>query len=157
MMNPDRNARGIALRISRWLTGLSAGIFLMAQAEEPGPGFEQQVRDRETAFAQTMADRDVEAFADFVSEEAIFLGGPDPLRGRQAVVEAWAPYFEGENAPFSWAPETVVVLDSGKLALSTGPVYDSQGQKTAIFTTTWRLEEPGVWRAVFDRGNKACE
>ncbi len=29
--------------------------------------------------------------------------------------------------------------------------------KVAIFTTTWRQEEPGVWRVVFDRGTKACD
>ena len=118
---------------------------------------EQQVAERERAFAQSMADRDIEAFAGFVSSEGIFLGGPTPLRGREAVVSAWAPYFEGETAPFSWEPETVVVLDSGDLALSTGPVFDSAGNKTAIFTTTWRQENDGAWRVVFDRGNKACE
>jgi ketosteroid isomerase-like protein len=139
------------------LTGLSAAFFLSAQAAEPAPNAERQVRDHEMAFARTMADRDVEAFAGFVSEEGIFLGGPAPLRGREAVVSAWAPYFEGETPPFSWEPETVVVLDSGHLALSTGPVYDGQGRKTAIFTTTWREEEPGVWRVVFDRGTRACE
>ena len=118
---------------------------------------EQQVADHERAFAQSMADRDIEAFAGFVSNEGIFLSGPEIWRGREAVVNAWTPYFEGETAPFSWEPETVVVLDSADLALSTGPVYDSEGQKIAIFTTTWRQEQPGVWRVVFDRGNRACE
>jgi len=130
---------------------------LGAQAQEPVSEIEQQVAERERAFARTMADRDIEAFAEFISNEGIFLSGPTPLRGRDAVVEAWAPYFEGDSSPFSWEPESVVVLDSGNLALSTGPVFNEEGQKTAIFTTTWRQEEPGVWRVVFDRGTRACE
>lgn len=128
-----------------------------AAAQESISELQKQVADHERAFAQTMADRDIAAFAEFISHEGIFLGGPEPLRGREAVTTAWAPYFEGETPPFSWEPETVVVLDSGSLALSTGPVYDAEGTKVAIFTTTWRQEQQGVWRVVFDRGNKACE
>jgi ketosteroid isomerase-like protein len=128
----------------------------LTMAEESMSEIEQEIADRERAFAQTMADRDVDAFASFISAEGIFLSGAGALRGREAVVEAWSRFFEEETAPFSWEPETVLVLDSGTLALSTGPVYSREGKQTAIFTTTWRQEEPGVWRVVFDRGNKAC-
>jgi len=103
-----------------------------------------------------MADRDVTAFAGFISSEAVFLSGSAPLRGRDAIVAGWTPFFQEETPPFSWEPETVVVLDSGDLALSTGPVFDKEGTKVAIFTTTWRQEQPGQWHVVFDRGNKAC-
>ncbi len=140
-----------------WVIGLLFVFSCGARAEGPMSGLQKHVADRERAFAQTMADRDAAAFAEFVSVEGIFLGEGEPQRGREAVATAWAPYFEGEVAPFSWEPETVVVLDSGSLALSTGPVYNSEGSKVAIFTTTWRQEEPGVWRVVFDRGNKACD
>ena len=145
------------MRILGWATGLLIFIGSTAVAQEPMADMQKQVADHETAFAQTMADRDVAAFAEFVSLEAVFLGGPEPLRGREAIVAAWAGFFEGMTAPFSWKPETVVVLDSGKLALSTGPVYSSEGKQTAIFTSTWRQEEPGVWRVIFDRGNKYCD
>jgi ketosteroid isomerase-like protein len=149
--------RGSAMRIRQCLPALCVLLSLEAAAQNFETPIEQQVAERERAFAQSMADRDIEAFAGFISSEGIFLGGPTPLRGREAVVSAWAPYFEGETAPFSWEPETVVVLDSGNLALSTGPVFDGEGNKTAIFTTTWRQEDDGAWRVVFDRGNKACE
>ena len=125
-----------------------------AEAEANDPG--SRVADVETAFAQTMADRDHDAFVSFLSEEAVFLG-PTVLRGRQAVADAWQPFFAGDNAPFSWAPETVEVLESGNLAISTGPVFDPEGNQTAIFTSIWRQEEPGVWRIIFDRGNKFCQ
>jgi ketosteroid isomerase-like protein len=118
---------------------------------------QRQVRNAEIAFAQTMADRDFEAFKTFVSKEAVFFSGKTARRGRDQVVEHWKEYYQGEEAPFSWRPETVVVLGSGNLALSTGPVFNSSGKLTAYFTSTWRQEEPGVWRVIFDKGSKACE
>lgn len=118
---------------------------------------QQQVRDAEIAFAQTMSDRDFEAFKTFVSEEAVFLSGKTASRGRIQVAESWKEYYQGEEAPFSWRPETVVALGSGNLALSTGPVFNSAGKLISYYTSTWRLEAPGVWRVVFDKGNKACD
>jgi len=115
-----------------------------------------EVRAAETAFAQTMADRDFEAFKTFVSKEAIFFSGPNQARGREAVAAQWAGLYADEDAPFSWQPEVVAVLDSGTLALSSGPVYSPGGERTATFTSTWRLEADGRWRVVFDKGSRYC-
>jgi ketosteroid isomerase-like protein len=57
-----------------------------------------------------------------------------------------------ETAPFSWRPETVEVLESGTLALSSGPVFDAAGQPIGAFNSIWRLEADGRWRVVFDKG-----
>lgn len=127
----------------------------VVHAESAPADLESQVRAAEAAFAQSMADRDHEAFTTFVSEEAVFLGG-GVLRGKQAIADGWRSLFEGDTAPFSWKPDTVEVLDSGNLALSTGPVYDAGGEQTDVFTSIWRQEEPGVWRVIFDRGTKYC-
>ncbi len=59
-----------------------------------------EVRAREIAFAKTMEDRDLDAFLTFVSPEAIFFNGNEPIRGRDEIVQAWAPFFEGPAAPF---------------------------------------------------------
>ena len=117
---------------------------------------QQQVTETEKAFAQTMADRDLEAFVSFLAEETVFFAGETPLNGKKAVVDAWKGFYEGEAAPFSWAPAQVAVLESGTLALSSGPVYDPAGKQVATFTSIWRQEAPGVWRIVFDKGCKAC-
>ncbi len=114
-----------------------------------------QVRAREVAFAQTMADRDRAAFVTFVSEEALFLGGT-VLRGREAVAEGWKPFFEGPQAPFSWEPERVEVIDSGTLAISTGPVRNPEGARVGTFNSTWRLEADGEWRVILDLGCPPC-
>ena len=119
------------------------------------PSSQEQVFAAERAFARTMADRDLAAFSDLVSEEAVFFDGATPLRGRTAVTGAWAEYFKGPVPPFSWEPDQVEVLESGSLALSTGPVRNPAGQVTARFNSIWRLEAPGVWRVVFDKGSPA--
>ncbi len=116
----------------------------------------QQVRDVEAAFAKTMADRDHDAFSALLSDEAVFVSRAT-ARGSEQVAAQWQRFFDGPAAPFSWQPETVEVLDSGTLALSTGPVHDPDGQLISRFTSIWRQEAPGEWRIVFDKGNKACE
>jgi ketosteroid isomerase-like protein len=113
------------------------------------------VRGREVAFARTMADRDHAAFVTFVSDEAIFVDS-SVLQGREAVAEGWRPLFEGATAPFSWAPERVVVTASGTLAISTGPVHNRAGERIGTFNSTWRLEEDGQWRVVLDIGCPRC-
>jgi len=117
----------------------------------------RQVTETERAFAATMARRDFAAFQTFLAEETIFDGGRQPLRGKAAVAAAWQEYFKGQQAPFSWDPDRVVVLDSGKLAQSGGPVLDPQGKLTARFNSIWRQEAPGVWRIVFDKGEPVCD
>lgn len=115
-----------------------------------------QVRAAETAFAQTMAARDHAAFGDFIADEGVFFGSRDTLRGGAAVREGWKRFFEGDEAPFSWRPETIEVLPSGTLALSSGPVLDPSGAPAGVFTSIWRLEADGKWRVVFDRGCPPC-
>jgi len=112
-----------------------------------------EVRAREIAFAKTMADRDLDAFLTFVSPEAIFFNGNEPLRGREAIAQGWAPFFEGTAAPFSWHPDVIEVLDSGRLALSSGPVRGVDGEEVGRFNSIWRKDADGQWRVVFDKGS----
>lgn len=128
-------------------------VTLIAQSSPADP--QKQVRDRELAFAKTMADRDHAAFTSFISEEAIFMGR-NVLRGRAAVAEGWKPLFQGPQAPFSWEPERVEVTDSGTLAISSGPVRDPAGNRTGTFVSTWRREADGQWRIVLDIGCPPC-
>jgi ketosteroid isomerase-like protein len=115
------------------------------------------VRAAEIAFAKSMADRDHEAFARHVSAEAVFFApGGVTMRGKKAVVDGWAPLFEGPQAPFSWEPESVEVLPSGKLAFSAGPIRDPQGTRVGTYHSVWRLEKDGRWRVVFDNGCPPC-
>jgi|SRR5215510_2762434 len=115
-----------------------------------------QVRAAELAFAKSMADRKLDAFESHLAEEALFFGREGVLRGKAAVVGGWKGFFTGEKAPFSWTPETVEVLESGTLALSSGPVLDPAGKQIGTFNSIWRLEADGHWRVVFDKGCPVC-
>jgi len=117
----------------------------------------RQVADTERAFARSMAERNLAAFATFIASDAVFFTGPAPLRGKDAVVGRWQRFYDKPDAPFSWAPDKVEVLDSGTLALSSGPVFDPAGKLIATFTSIWRQEAPGVWKIVFDKGNDVCD
>lgn len=139
---------------------LSIGVMMMSMlmlalastARDSNAELKRQVMDAERAFAATMQARDLAAFSRFVADEAVFLSGPATLRGRAAIREAWRKYYVGEQAPFSWEPEQVEVVDSGTLAYSGGPVRDASGKLIGRFSSIWRLEAPGQWKIVFDRG-----
>jgi ketosteroid isomerase-like protein len=115
-----------------------------------------QVREAERAFAATLASRDFAAFALYVADEAVFFDGQSATRGKTAVVESWKPLFQGASAPFSWEPGVVEVLDSGTLALSSGPVFNPEGKQVGTFSSVWRLEPDGRWRVIFDKGCQVC-
>jgi ketosteroid isomerase-like protein len=123
-----------------------------AQNGDPGERLRAEVTAVETAFADTMARRDFEAFAGFVADDAIFMSGGNPLRGKAAVLARWKGFFEGEHAPFSWKPDYVEVLASGDLAQSNGPVFAPDGKLVARFYSTWRKRPDGRWEIVFDNG-----
>jgi ketosteroid isomerase-like protein len=141
------------------LVPLLAAVLVACAAPAPKPAnadLAKQVADAERAFARTMADRDHAAFQSFLAEDAIFFAGPKPLHGKAEVAAAWKRFYEPAQAPFSWEPDSVEVLASGTLAISSGPVYDPTGKRFATFTSIWRQEAPGVWRVVFDKGNTDC-
>ena len=124
---------------------------------KPDPNtLKQQVANTERAFARTMAARDHTAFTSFLSREAVFFSGPKPLHGAEQVAEWWKRYYSAAEAPFSWEPDEVEVLESGTLALTSGPVRDPTGTVFARFTSVWRLEADGKWRVIFDKGNPVC-
>ncbi len=137
---------------------LCAALLFMggAASAETNAELKEQVRQTEIAFAKTMADRNAAAFAAFLAAETIFMSGGHATRGAKQVAERWKAFFEGAQAPFSWAPEFVEVLDSGTLAMSSGPVRDASGKRTGTFNSVWRREADGKWKIVLDNGCPAC-
>ena len=121
--------------------------------DEDGNNAASEVQAREVAFAKTMEDRDFDAFLSFISPEAVFFNGNEPLRGHDEIAQLWAPLFEGETASFSWEPDVTEVLESGRLALSSGPVLSVSGEILGRFNSIWRKDKDGQWRVIFDKGS----
>lgn len=141
--------------------GFIVGLLVLAGcAPVPAPPdvgeLAREVEATERAFAATMAQRDHDAFRSFLADDVIFFAGSVPIRGANRVADAWRRFYEGETAPFSWEPDVVEVIDSGTLALTSGPVVSAGGATIGTFTSIWRHEAPGVWRIVFDKGCDVC-
>lgn len=130
---------------------------VLAISGEERARMEAEVRAAENAFAKTLADRDHKAFASFIADDAVFFGGKSVSRGKQAVVDSWAAFFDGPEAPFRWESELAVVNDSGTLAHSSGPVFGDGGKRSGTFNSIWRREKDGSWKVVFDKGCAYCE
>ena len=107
-----------------------------------------------TARVVTRVSDLVERYGDAVLPLPLDVTDVDQVKN--AVAQAWKPLYQGKDAPFSWRPEKVEVLDSGTLALSSGPVFDPSGKNTGTFTSIWRREADGKWRIVFDKGCDVC-
>ena len=139
----------------RSLSLLAACLMLAAavNARDSNSDLKKQVIESERAFAATMKARDFEGFKRFIADEAIFFGAEGPLRGKGAIARGWRQYYDKPQAPFSWEPEEVEVVDSGTLAYRGGPIYNALGQRIGRFNSIWRLKAPGQWEVVFDRGS----
>ena len=116
-----------------------------------------QVRAAETAFAKSMADRDLSAFTALLADDAVFFGGKGITRGKAAVAADWKRFFDGPSAPFSWKPTEVEVLTSGTLGYTSGPVYDPKGTRVGTFNSVWQRQQDGSWKIIFDKGCPPCE
>lgn len=122
-----------------------------------------EVWARELGFASSVAKHDAAAFAQFVSDDAVFsLSSPEVTKGRDAIIQAWAGIIDGSELKLSWYPTRVVVNASGDLAWSTGPaLLETPGgakdarPKLTVFYTVWRRGADGVWRVAFDDGRRA--
>ena len=135
------------------VAGMSIALNLSSLLAQSAPAtLTKQVFVAESSFAASMARRDLKAFAALVSPEAVFFSDTAALRGKEAVLGAWRKFFVEPKAPFSWRPETVEVLSSGTLALTSGPVHDPGGKLVGTFTSIWRREADGSWRIIFDKG-----
>lgn len=134
---------------------LTASGGLASRPQDRLDRLRQEVWRTEEAFAATMARRDFAAFQSFLSPETVFWTG-GVKRGRADVAAAWKRHYDAPQAPFSWKPEAVEVLESGTLALSSGPVFNPAGARVGTFNSVWRREPDGRWLIVFDKGCPPC-
>jgi ketosteroid isomerase-like protein len=132
---------------------LIAATSVCAQTPPSAEVWRAEVFAAERALARSMTERDFTGFGRLVAEDSVFFGGREVQRGRDAVLAAWKGFFDGPTAPFSWEPDQVEVLASGRLALSTGPVRNPKGEVVARFNSIWQRQGDGRWLVVFDKGS----
>lgn len=121
----------------------------------------QEVICAETRFSRAAETRDREAFLGYVDRDARFLGG-SVARGHEEIAAAWDAFLAPGGPAIRWRPATVEVSADGLLALSRGPYrttsVDADGnieESWGHFTSTWRRNEDGEWRVLFDAGGDA--
>lgn len=127
-------------------------LFISTSQAQDVEKIETEVAKIENAFAKTMADRDFDAFQSFLDPDTVFWSDGKPLRGANAVAAGWKPLYESTDVPFSWKSEIVLVNPDGRIALSTGPVMNANGEIYAYFNSVWRKNDAGEWKIIFDKG-----
>jgi ketosteroid isomerase-like protein len=137
-------------------TGAASGCAMTARSTDRA-ALLAELRAAELGFARSMADRDFGAFSAHVADDAVFINGGTPLRGKVAILAAWRRFFDGPTAPFSWLPEIVEVAADPQLGYTEGPVTAPSGVVFARFFSTWRRMADGRWLIVFDNGTEVCK
>ena len=139
---------------------------LVAPAPSPAatPGADAgSLRAAELAFAKSVHDNDRASFAAAIADDAVFVDGGKALRGKAAIVEAWAGFFGPSAESIAWHPELAEVQDGGALGITRGPWTwtgkDKDGKPataSGIFNSVWRREKDGGWKVIFDMGCPPC-
>lgn len=149
------------------LLGLAMAAGAAGGSEAPGDAERarriDEVRTAELAFAATVRDDRPEAFAAMLDDDAVFAGDGGALRGRAAIVEAWAGFFAEDRPEFAWHPELVELSGDGELGFTRGP-WTLRGtrpdgtavERSGLFNSVWRRQPDGSWRIVFDAGCSPC-
>jgi ketosteroid isomerase-like protein len=144
------------------LSSLAAALVAQETAAPALSPAAESLRGAELAFAASARERDAEAFATFLSPDVVFLGAAT-LKGPEAVLQAWAPFFVEGGPELEWEPELVEVLDSSEMGITRGPyvlrVTTPEGEvreSRGTFSSVWRRED-GAWRVLFDSGCPPCD
>ena len=150
----------------RWVVTLMVMVMAMGcgqaasrRADEPTVDRRNEVLEADRQLDAAAGAGDRVAFADLIAADAVFLGGTTH-RGRDAIVQGWAPLLEpGGPQSVRWQPTFAAVSASGDLAYTLGTyrleTRDDDGRvgaATGEYLTVWRRDGDGRWRAVADSG-----
>lgn len=149
--------------LAAWLALATGGAASAQDAAPAAPSLapaECEVWARELGFARSVAGHDAAAFAEHVDPGAAFNAGkPEPLRGRDRIVAAWADIIAGKGLLLAWYPTRVTIGGTPDVAWSSGPALfewpdRAPAERYAIGTyhSVWRRDADGHWRILFDEG-----
>ena len=141
--------------VNPWFIALLA-ITVTSSASASDDSLQGSLASAERSFSKSMVDRDFEAFSSHIAEDAIFINGGKPLRGKKQILDHWRKFFEAKDAPFQWDPEVAEPVASESLGYTEGPVRLMNGKPIARFYSTWRHDASGRWEVIFDNGYDLC-
>lgn len=132
------------------------------EAKKPAPAAPatadgRTLREADQALARAVDQRDRAAFEALLAEDAYFLGGPDGLKGRAAVLKGWGRFFVANGPRLRWSPELAEMSRSADLGYTVGryqlEVSDAAGRnvsRNGRYVTVWRRQPDGSFRAAAD-------
>ena len=114
-------------------------------------------------FAQATAERGVEAWVSYFTEDGVMLPAVgEVVRGHAAIRDLLAPAFEIPGYTMAWNPIFAEVSEGGNLAYTFGDyeitMPDADGNRGVTrgrYVTVWRKEADSGWKVAFDMGNIA--
>ncbi|MCP4900433.1 MAG: hypothetical protein GY906_26005 [bacterium] len=96
-----------------------------------------------------MANADLTESCEVLAEEKGLITCELVTREEKAIASACKRFFEWPDSKLSCHPENSSVLDSGKLGICSGPVFDPMGERVGRFNSVWQKERSGAWKIVF--------
>jgi uncharacterized protein (TIGR02246 family) len=119
------------------------------------------VRQADVDRCAAAAARDVDRFLSLLADDVAFFPDQMPVaRGKAAVQELLAPFFDPKGPAMRCEPATVQIAGSGDLAYTTG-TYDVTGTAAersptrghGKYVTIWKRRPGGAWKLAVDIGN----
>jgi ketosteroid isomerase-like protein len=131
-------------------------VLLAAPVEAPVADV-RTLREADLALARTVEESDRAAFGASLADDACFLGGGEPSKGRAAVLAGWSSFFEKEGPRLRWQPELAEMARSADLGYTIGrwesETRDADGRTVKSegrYVTVWRKEADGRFRVAAD-------
>jgi len=132
--------------------GLAAVLFValvtfLALAANPTDDLKKVDQD----WAQAAGSRNVDQFMSFIGDDAYVSGNDGKwVHGKQAIRDLWSKMLGDPNFKLSWTVESADV--SKDIGYTRGIFQGTQGSTpmSGSYTTVWKKDKGGKWRAVVD-------
>lgn len=110
---------------------------------------EAAVRSADSLWANAVASKALEQTVAMYDSEAVTAGSAMfPARGPDAFRLQWKKLFALPNYTLTWNLDTIIVLDSGELAYSSGTWRS--GKSVGPYLALWRKQPDGKWKVLVD-------
>jgi ketosteroid isomerase-like protein len=122
------------------------GAFL-ALAADPTDDVKKADRD----WAQAAGSGNIDQFMSFIADDAYVSGNDGKwVHGKQAIRDLWSKMLADPNFKLSWTVESADVAKD--MGYTRGTFSGSQGNSpmSGSYTTVWKKDKSGKWRAVVD-------